>query len=575
MVNKEEEKVIFERHYQQLLIDLTDFDDPEKQLEALKKFKSWGTTLFQREDAVEPIIAILQHSKKFDLRVTAVRALGNIRKKPELVMPVLLQVLKSDRSLQVKERIPFALAVFGLDALNHLFDILNTHKDIVRINTIKVLGRMNPQSEIILPVLKKALAESEDINEQCKLYLSIIRLEGFNSNYIKKFDEFIKKNEALIDDLTILSMEIQVLKQSLEHDRKHLLDQQTNKEKWYKRKDFHTNILSGLTTFDKNEKGRSYQNRYANYIISLMKTRLFTTISLESLGNFPSKNLPPKIIEVLESDFAKSKEFKTNKEARLEIKRDKEYTHYSEIFNYLSIIRRLSVFNLDYILNAIKFKDKSEKLNEFQLEDVYNTDFLQSLGLPAKSPLSILEDDYSEKTEISRKFEDCYTKIQKEVLNFKQHSLYQEVCIQFMNFEAFLFDSIECLIELYPDKKKDSKSILINKNGKMYEIDLEDFTYKKKFSDKIDYLIKNTLIGKSWLNRTERRQSLDCFRTKRNCITHYNGRKVKKYSKSKCLEDTQNNEYLSIDSSYIDEILLLVLEFSRELYNEIANLIKT
>jgi len=574
MMDKEKERELLDQDFQQILVDLSDFNDSKKQKVALSEFNNFGI-FNNRLEAIPYIITILQESKDSGLRLQAVKALGHIGKNPELVLPALTYTFRKDRSPKVKEQIPFALFNFQDVATDLFLEALACPIGSVRSNTIKVMGFLETQAQKYISILENELADCQDINGKCQLLTSLVRLEGLDSQYLPKLEVLINDQADLIDNAILYMIDYPRLKRKLESDKKQKEEKQKIKEKWYKRKEIYNHFFSDLNTFGKNESGRRYQNRYSDYIVSIMKTRLFTLISLESFTNFPSRRLPDKITSILDDDFHRLNEVKRFEDKKSNSSRSEEYTKYSEIFHYIMLIKDLGVYNLNYILNKFRFNDEEKRMSELQLIDVYNESFLERLEVPANTTLDVLEDGSDSNTKIIDHFVATKKEIIQEIYNFKQYALYQEVCIQFMNFEAFLFDSIEFLVELYPKKDKNKSTIIFDKNKKLNQINLDDFINKNKFDVKINYLIENSLISKSWLNNTEKRQKLDCFRTLRNCVTHYNGRKVKKYHNSKCLEDTIDDDYIFIDPHYIDEILVVVIEFSKELYNEIAKLIKS
>ena len=572
-MDKEKERVLLEQDFQQILIDLSDFDDPNKQKVALKEFNNFGI-FNDRLEVIPHIITILQDSNDSSLRLLAVKALGNISKNPELVLPALTHAFRNDRSSKVKEQIPYSLFHFQDTATDLFLEALNCSVGNVRSNTIKVLGFLDSQAQKYISILEKELACYRDINDKYLILASLVRLEGLDSQYLPKLEILIDENADSINNAILHMVDYPGLKRTLENDKKQKEAEQKKKEKWYSRKELFKHLFKDIISFGKNDSGRDYQNRYTDYIISSLKTRLFTLVSLESFTNFPSRRLPAKIVNILDDDFETLKKRKENKDKKSNGVKSKTFTKYSEIFNYIVLLRTLGIFNLDYFVDEIKFKDEEKHLHDLQLIDVYNENFLEQLNIPVDTSLDVLEETNDSNTEIIDRFDTVEEEIIQEIYDFKQYAMYQEICIQFMNLEAFLYESMKFLFDFYFNKDKNQTLVFFsNKNKEMIKLDIKKFN-DSAFEDKIDFLIMSDLLPTSWNTNRKRRKEITCFRQIRNCITHYNGRITNKNHNTNCFQNKIRNGFLEITSIYLEHALIIIFDLARELYNEIAFLIK-
>lgn len=578
-MNKEKEQQQKEDlHFQEILEILRNSSDKDDLLYALNYFRGLYQPFKDKAEVIDPIIHLLKNSKIVEIRMKAVDALGSIGKDPDEVIPVLLERLRNDRSFKVRSRIPFAAYNFRLDAFVILKEAIKMQKGNVRQNTAKTLGNMVDCKEEALALLNSELDNCQIFDEKYEFLLAIIRLEGLRSDKRKLIEHLLEDTTESSEEKDILVLKYKDVISSLERDKRLKQSKRERKEKWYKRKDFLKNLFEGISVFDKTHRCRPLQERLSFFIISLLKSRLLTLISVESLSNFPSSSLPSKIEEMLRSDIKNANELRTSSSNNRKKERRNEYSEFSEIFNYYRLIQSLSIFNLDYFINEVKFKDENKQLDQLTMDDVYSPSLMKQLNVPTTSLLSVLE-EYSRETELKENFDSGLNEFIANIFDFEQDALYQEFCWLYANLEAFILDSLVFLELSYNESNKNEKTpskkpdIIFEKQKKLITLNINDFNKIRKFSEQIDYLVETTLLSSNWIGKKDSLLKIKCGRQIRNKIIHQNGKIINSNIKNECYNSLIYNNRIRLSLSIIDEYLVVIIEFAKELYNNISNIV--
>jgi len=554
-----------------LILKLQDFDNPDAQYFALDEISAPFAYFREEHDLIEPILEILKQSKEPDLKVEAIRALNKIHVTNEKVIPTLTSIFQTDRSIRVKSKIPFIFQFYQKESKELVEKFLVYPSGEVRLNTIKILGYFNEEKEFAIILLEDEIKKDQLFEQKLNCLFSLIRLEGLDSRRIKETDDFLKNSNISKKDLENSQLELKHLQKKLIREKQRIEYEQKVKEKWYKKKDFLKNSFEKLQTYDYNESGIDLQTRYADFIISILKGRIATLVSLESLKDFPGKNLPKDIKDIIESDYEEIEKTINNKNDSL-FKQSDEYRKYSDFFTYMLWINNLSAFNLNYIL----LQNNSRKNTNFDLKlgDVFRKDIIEDSN-EVDSSYEIYKEEYRNNSKIIEKITKVDIKdFSGENLQFQSYLLNQELCWHFAILEAFLHDSLEFLAkDLKKTEFKIDIPIHFSYKGKMSEFCMNDFE-RSNFPESLDYLIKLGFLDKSWLPNKENRKKISCFRSFRNAIIHYNGRLVSKHKDAYCIDKYPNDKEVSIDVTMVEDLIELIINLARAVYNSISEVTK-
>jgi len=524
---------------------LQNFDDSNDQLDGLTHFTGLLGAASRKKkeftEVIDIIIKILQESPKVKLRIKAAQALGNLALESNLVLPTLDRVMWLDKSLHVREVIPIAMVHFGEESLKYLENALLKGKNNVRLNAIRALGRINKNNGKIISILKKYLQKTQDKIEIFWISISLINLQGIESEGINIIKKLIAEKEISDNLIFRYKLEIHRLNEEAQFKQKG----KRKKEKWYSRKDFIQFFFQDLIIFNSSEKGFDFQSNYSEFIRSIIITIFLNTITVESLTNFPKRgNIPEEIIDTLEDDLYKLKRKLENYESSDNI--DLDYVPYSETFTYIRLIQYLSYYNLDFINEKIQ-NNSYDEFNVDGIKDIFSGYFIEEIinpGEPIKS-MKFHEDRFWETK--GKEIIDSW----KEIFRFDYY-LYQQCLVSLIAyFESYLVICVKTLNEF-------SLNSYFHKNHQKF-VEPKDFDNLRP-DEKIRCFINLELIGNNWKNGNEDFENIINAFWSRNRIVHK--------------KELNNITFDKLSKIYIEELISSIAKISNELYNNIAKKLK-
>jgi len=171
----------------------------------------WSLGELGSGSAVPVLLTLIQSADNHHIRILCLEALGKIAKRSEIVFPILINLMDTERVKDVRQRIPKVLSRFGGEAVPILIEIINTHPSDTKYNALLALGEIHSESEEIISFLQAGLENASE-TDKAGYALALLMQEGKESEALPILEELKEIGSLTLRQQSALKIVLEQIK---------------------------------------------------------------------------------------------------------------------------------------------------------------------------------------------------------------------------------------------------------------------------------------------------------------------------------------------------------------------------